>query len=87
MKMKPEDKIAMILVVGSVLIVLTIVLGAFGQAFYLAVATGKEHPISESASQLLTALGSTLVGGACGYIGANSSSTPNSSKKCREDDD
>lgn len=46
----------------------SIAVGAFGRAFYLAVVTGKDYPISDSATQLLTALGSALVGGAVGYI-------------------
>ena len=47
---------------------LIIALGAFGRAFYLAWKTGEDHPISDAATQLLTALGSALVGGAVGYV-------------------
>ena len=66
--MSPRDRIAIILARGAVSLVLVIAVGAFGRAFYLAVATGIDHPISDSATQLLTALGSALVGGAVGYI-------------------
>lgn len=74
--MSPRDRIAVILACGSVALVLTIALGSFGRAFYLAVATGQDHPISDSATQLLTALGSALVGGACGYISGTSRTPP-----------
>jgi hypothetical protein len=67
-----RDKIALVLAYGAVSLVLVIAIGAFGRAFYLAVATGIDHPISDSATQLLTALGSALVGGAVGFIGGSS---------------
>jgi hypothetical protein len=70
---KPSDQIAVILARGAVALVLIIAVGAFGRAFYLAVATGIDHPISDSATQLLTALGSALVGGAVGYISGTAS--------------
>ena len=70
--MSPRDRIAIILAQGAVALVLVIAVGAFGRAFYLAVATGQDHPISDSATQLLTALGSALVGGAVAYIGGSS---------------
>lgn len=66
--MKPHEQVAIILARGAVALVLTIAVGAFGRAFYLAVATGRDYPISDSATQLLTALGSALVGGAAGYV-------------------
>jgi hypothetical protein len=77
MRKKPEkvksnesfrEKVALTLARGAVSLVLIIALGAFGRAFYLAVALGQDHPISDAATQLLTALGSALVGGAVGYI-------------------
>lgn len=67
--MNVRDQIALTLARGAVTLVLVIAVGAFGRAFYLAVVTGEDHPISDSATQLLTALGSALVGGAVGYIG------------------
>lgn len=66
--MKDRDRIALLLARGSVALVMTIAVGAFGRAWYLAIVTGIDHPISDSATQLLTALGSALVGGAVGYI-------------------
>jgi hypothetical protein len=66
--MNMRDRIALILARGSVALVLVIAVGAFGRAFYLAAATGEDHPISDSATQLLTALGSALIGGAVGYL-------------------
>jgi len=75
--MKPHEQVALILARGAVALVLTIAVGAFGRAFYLAVATQRDYPISDSATQLLTALGSALVGGACGYVsGVTSSRQP-----------
>ena len=67
--MNVRDQIALTLARGAVALVLVIAVGAFGRAFYLAIVTGQDHPISDSATQLLTALGSALVGGAVGYIG------------------
>jgi len=70
--MKPQhhirDRIALTLARGAVSLVLLIALGAFGRAFYLAWRLGEDHPISDAATQLLTALGSALVGGAVGYV-------------------
>lgn len=63
-----RERVALTLARGAVTLVLIIALGAFGRAFYLAVALGQDHPISDAATQLLTALGSALVGGAVGYI-------------------
>jgi hypothetical protein len=74
----PRDRIAIILAQGAVALVLVIAFGSFGRAFYLAVVTGQDHPISDSATQLLTALGSALVGGAVAYI-SGSSRPPSSS--------
>lgn len=71
--MKPYEKVAMILAIGAVALVLIIAIGSFGRSFYLAVATNQDHPISDSATQLLTALGSSLVGAATGYIGGSNS--------------
>ena len=66
--MNIRDRIALLLARGAVTLVLTIAIGAFGSSFYLAIATGQDHPISDSATQLLTALGSALIGGAVGYL-------------------
>ena len=66
-----QDRIALILTKGEVALVLIIAIGAFGRAFYLAVAINENYPISDSATQLLTALGSALVGGAVGFIGGS----------------
>jgi hypothetical protein len=63
-----RDQIALLLARGAVALVLVIAVGSFGRAFYLAVTTGEDYPISDSATQLITALGSALVGGAVGYI-------------------
>lgn len=71
---KIEDRVALTLARGAVAVVLIIAIGAFGRAFYLAVVTeGHQNiPISDNATQLLTALGSSLVGGAVGYVGGMS---------------
>ncbi len=74
--MNIRDQIALLLARGAVALVLTIAVGAFGRAFYLAVTTGEDHPISDSATQLITALGSALVGGAVGYISGTTKETP-----------
>ena len=66
-----QDRIALILTKGAVALVLIIAIGAFGRAFYLAVAIKENIPISDSATQLLTALGSALVGGAVGFSGGS----------------
>lgn len=71
--MHSRERVATILAVGSVALVLIIAVGSFGRAFYLAVVTGEDHPISDAATQLLTALGSALVGGATGYLSGISS--------------
>ena len=63
-----REQVALILAKGAVALVLIIAIGAFGRAFYITVVTGVDHHISEPATQLLTALGSALVGGAVGYI-------------------
>lgn len=64
----PEERIALTLTRGAVALVLIIAIGAFGRALLLAFLLKEDHPISESATQLLTALGSALVGGSTGYI-------------------
>ena len=63
-----REQVALILAKGAVALVLIIALGSFGRAFYITAITGVDHHISEAATQLLTALGSALVGGAVGYI-------------------
>lgn len=77
-----RERIALALARGAISLVLIIAIGAFGRAFYLAVRLGEDHPISDAATQLLTALGSALVGGAVGYIGGT-----NSTPKETDDDD
>lgn len=67
--MSVRDEVALILAKGAVAVVLIIATGAFGRAFLLAILTHEDHPISDNATQLLTALGSALVGGAVGFIG------------------
>ena len=75
--MRAEERIATILAVGAVTLVLIVAVGSFGRAFFLAVVLHEDHPISDAATQLLTALGSSLVGGAVGFIsGVNSSRRP-----------
>ncbi len=54
---------------GSIALILIIAIGAFGRAYTLAWLTREDMPISDAATQLLTALGSALVGGAVGFIG------------------
>ena len=66
-----HDQVALILAKGAVALVLIIAVGAFGRAFYLAIATGQNIPISDAATQLLTARGSALVGGAVGFVGGS----------------
>lgn len=63
-----REQVAIILAKGAVTLILIIAIGAFGRAFYITAVTGVDHHISEAATQLLTALGSALVGGAVGYI-------------------
>lgn len=74
--MKPRDQIALTLARGAVALVLTVAVGAFGRSFFLAVVTHEDYPISDAATQLLTALGSALVGGACGYVSGLSQRPP-----------
>lgn len=64
-----RDEIALLLAKGSIALVLIIAIGSFGRAWYLAIVTQEDHQISDAATQLLTALGSALVGGAVGFIG------------------
>jgi hypothetical protein len=73
---KGRDQIALILARGSVALILLIAIGAFGRAFFLAVVLHEDHPISDAATQLLTALGSALVGGTVGYLSGVSPSRP-----------
>lgn len=67
-EMHAKEKIAVILAVGAVCLVMTIAVGSFGRAFYLAHLLREDHQISDAATQLLTALGSSLVGGVIGYL-------------------
>lgn len=66
-----HEQVAIILARGTVALILIIAVGSFGRAFYLAIATGENIPISDAATQLLTALGSALVGGAVGFVGGS----------------
>lgn len=66
-----NEQVAIILAKGAVALVLIIAVGSFGRAFYLAVVIKENIPISDAATQLLTALGSALVGGAVGFIGGS----------------
>jgi|APCry1669188910_1035180.scaffolds.fasta_scaffold77497_2 hypothetical protein len=66
---KNVNQVALILARGAVSLILIIAIGAFGRSFYLAIATHQNFPISENATQLITALGSALVGGAVGFVG------------------
>lgn len=72
-KTSAHDKVALTLARGAVTVILVIAIGSFGRAFYLAIVTeGHQNiPISDAATQLLTALGSALVGGAVGFIGGS----------------
>jgi hypothetical protein len=71
MKRNTKHEVALILAWGAVSTVLIIAVGAFGRSFLLAATTGEDYPISDAATQLLTALGSALVGGAVGFIGGS----------------
>lgn len=71
-KQSVRDQIAIMLAKGSIALVLIIAVGAFGRAWTLAFLTHEDYPISDAATQLLTALGSALVGGAVGFIGGSS---------------
>ena len=66
-----HDEIALLLARGSVALILIIAIGAFGRAWTLAFLIREDHPISDAATQLLTALGSALVGGAVGFVGGS----------------
>jgi hypothetical protein len=71
-KRNTHDEVALLLAKGAVALVLIIAIGAFGRSLLLAILTHKNYPISENATQLITALGSALVGGAVGFIGGSS---------------
>lgn len=73
---KIRDEIAITLTRGAVALVLIIAVGAFGRAFYITAVTKIDHHISEAATQLLTALGSALVGGAVGFVSGSAHSKP-----------
>lgn len=60
----------MILAKGAVTLLLIIAGGAFGRAFFLAVVTHKDMPISQAATQLITSLGSALIGGVIAFTTA-----------------
>jgi hypothetical protein len=71
--MKANDQVALILAKGAVALILTIAVGSFGRSFFLAVVLHEDHPISDAATQLLTAMGSALMGGAVGFVGGSNS--------------
>jgi hypothetical protein len=65
-----RDEVAVILAKGAVSLLLIIAGGAFGRAFYLAIVTHKDMPISQAATQLITSLGSALIGGVIAFTTA-----------------
>lgn len=67
-RLSAPDIVAITLSLGAVLLLLVIATMAFGRAFYLAVVTHTDIPISDNATQLIQGLGATLVGGAVGFI-------------------
>lgn len=67
-KWSAQDWALFVLVIGATLLPLLICMGSFGRAFYLAVTLHQDYPISDSATQLLTSLGSALVGSAASFI-------------------
>ena len=71
--MDARDKVALTLARGAVALVLIIATGAYGRVLVLSFVYGKDVVISDNAVQLITALGSALVGGAVGYISGISS--------------
>ena len=71
--MDARDKVALTLARGAVALVLIIATGAYGRVLILSFVYGKDVVISDNAVQLITALGSALVGGAVGYISGISS--------------
>jgi len=71
--MDARDKVALTLARGAVALVLIIATGAYGRVLILSFLYGKDVVISDNAVQLITALGSALVGGAVGYISGISS--------------
>jgi hypothetical protein len=75
-----EDKIARIVAYGAIGLVLTMAILEFGRVFFLAAVTGINYPVNDSIIQVLTAFGSSLIGGAVGYI-AGTNAANNSNKK------
>lgn len=71
--MDARDKVALTLARGAVALVLIIATGAYGRVLIISLLYGKDVMISDNAVQLITALGSALVGGAVGYISGISS--------------
>jgi hypothetical protein len=63
-----QDWALLILVCGATSLPIMICLGSFGRAFYLAIQTKQDFTISDAATQLLTSLGSALVGSAASFI-------------------
>lgn len=63
-----HDWALLILVCGATALPLLICVGSFGRAFYLATQTKQDFTISDAATQLLTSLGSALVGSAASFI-------------------
>jgi len=71
--MDARERVALTLARGAVALVLIIATGAYGRVLILSFVYGKDVVISDNAVQLITALGSALVGGAVGYISGISS--------------
>ena len=63
-----QDWALLILVCGATALPIMICLGSFGRAFYLAIQTKQDFTISDASTQLLTSLGSALVGSAASFI-------------------
>lgn len=63
-----QDWALLIMVCGATLLPILICFGSFGRAFYLAIQTKQDFAISDAATQLLTSLGSALVGSAASFI-------------------
>ena len=71
--MDARVRVALTLARGAVALVLIIACGAYSRVIIMTLLYGKDVQISENAVQLITALGSALVGGAVGYISGISS--------------
>ena len=79
-----HDEVALLLARGAVALILIISIGAFGRSLLLAILTHKNYPISDNATQLITALGSALVGGAVGFLGGTQTPKINEEKEAKK---